>query len=172
MTQIILATHGITGFDEKHMVNRPTDKELRRAYQLVATWWETLLLQFTPFRRSLQRTELLPEYRKYQGEYSLLFRPIGQIAFMHALAGAVKLGLTLEQAVEGAEEISWSASDPLFIDTVVYANGHMAANEAGIKLAGRLGTYLIAWQRMPTASVERLAMDMADAKGLTNFKLP
>ena len=28
MTQIILSADGITGFDEKHMVNRPTDRQL------------------------------------------------------------------------------------------------------------------------------------------------
>ena len=68
---------------------------------------------------------------------------------MHALVGAVKLGRDLEEALEYAEDYGWSAADPLFTDTVVYANGHMATSDYAIKLAGRLGTYLLAGDLMP-----------------------
>lgn len=115
---------------------------------------------------------MLPDLRSYQAEYSLLFRPIGQIAFTHALVGAVRLGRSLEDAIEWAEDQGWSASDPLFTGTVVYANGHMATSEYSIKLAGRLGTYLIAHDLMAAADIEHLQADLADAKGDAEFLLP
>lgn len=172
MTQVILLADGIQGFDEKHMVNRPTDKQLRHAYTFVAEWWHTVFANFTPFRRGLRRPEFLPDLRAYQAEYSLLFRPIGQIAFTHALVGAVLLGRSLGDALMDAEDIGWSASNPLFTDTVVYANGHMSTSEYSIKLAGRLGTYLIAGDLMTDDAIVKLQSDLQDAKADPRFRLP
>ena len=145
MTQNILSADGITGFDEKHMVNRPSDQQLAHAYTFVATWWHRVLTNFTPYRRAVKRPVTLPDLRAYQAEYSLLFRPIGQIAFTHALVGAVCLGRSLEDALELAEDQGWSAADPLFTDTVVYANGHMATSDFAIKLA-KAGWGRIFWR--------------------------
>lgn len=172
MTQIILAADGITGFDEKHMVNRPSDRQLKHAYELVANWWHQVFANFTPYRRAIEHPSNLSWYRAYQSVYSLLFRPIGQISFTHALAGAVRLGRSLEEALEIAEDLEWSASDPLFIDTVVYANGHMAANESAIRLAGRLGTYLLAGDLMSDRAVTQLHKDLVESKGDPKFRLP
>lgn len=172
MTQVILMADGIQGFDEKHMVNRPTDQQLSRAYTFVADWWHTVLKNFTPFRNGIQYPWTLPDLRTYQGDYSLLFRPIGQIAFTYSLVGAVLLGLGLEEAVKVAEALSWSAADPLFTDTVVYANGHMATAESSIRLAGRLGTYLLAADLMTGDEITRLQWDLREAKADYRFELP
>ncbi|MCB0909930.1 MAG: hypothetical protein KDB63_22770, partial [Nocardioidaceae bacterium] len=172
MTQVILLADGIKGFDEKTMVNRPTDAELSGAYTFVADWWHMVLRNFTPWRRGIERPMILPDLRAYQAEYSLLFRPVGQIAFMHALVGAVQLGRPLERALEYAEDQGWSASDPLFHDTVVYANGHMATSEAAVRLAGRLGTYLVAGDLMKDEAIEKLESDLAQAKADLSFELP
>jgi len=172
MTQIILGADGVTGFDERHMINRPTDKQLTRAYTFVAEWWERVLTGFTPYRRAIERPVVIPDLRAYQAEYSLLFRPIGQIAFTHALVGSVLLGRSLEESLVIAEDQGWSASDPLFTDTVVYANGHMATSDYAIKLAGRLGTYLIAGDLMTPEAIEKLHLDLIEAKGDPEFRLP
>lgn len=172
MTQVILTADGIENFDEKHMVNRPTDQQLSRAYTFVADWWHTVLRNFTPFRRSLGHPMTLPDLRAYQAEYSLLFRPIGQIAFMHSLVGAVLLGRNLEKALEYAEDEGWSAADPIFTDTVVRANGHMVTDGFSIKLAGRLGTYLLAGDLMTDKEIEQLQADLREAKADPLFQLP
>lgn len=172
MTLIVLSVDGLAGFDEKHMVNRPSDEQLAHAYTVVANWWQSVLTHFTPYRRALKLPSMLPDLRAYQAEYSLLFRPIGQIAFTHALVGAVRLGRSLEAALELAEDQGWSAADPLFTGTVVYANGHMATSEFSIKLAGRLGTYLLAGDLMSDEEVQRLQMEMIEAKGDPEFSLP
>ena len=172
MTLIILTAEGIAGFDEKHMINRPSDEQLTRAYKFVADWWTRTLATFTPYRRALQRPSMLPDFRAYQAEYSLLFRPIGQIAFMHSLVGAVGLGRSLEESLEGAEDQGWSAADPLFTGTVVYANGHMATSEYSIKLAGRLGAYLMAGDLMNDKEIDQLQLDLIEAKADDEFRLP
>ncbi len=172
MTMIALAADGVTGFDEKHMVNRPTDEQLSRAYTSVANWWHTVLTNFTPYRRAIARPSILPDLRSYRSEYSLLFRPIGQVAFTHALVGAVIHGRPLEDALEIAEDQGWSAADPLFVGTVVHANGQMATSEYSIKLAGRLGTYLIAGDLMSDVDIRRLQNDLIEAKGDESFLLP
>lgn len=172
MTNIALLADGLTGFDEKHMVNRPSDEQLRRAYTFVAGWWTTVLTNFTPYRRAIARPSLLPELRSFRAEYSLLFRPIGQMAFTHALVGAVRLGRSLEDGLEIAEDQGWSAADPLFTSTVVYANGQMSTSEYSIKLAGRLGTYLIASDLMKEADIDKLESDLVEAKGEEKFSLP
>jgi DNA sulfur modification protein DndB len=172
MTLIILTAEGIAGFDEKHMINRPSDDQLTRAYKFVADWWSRTLANFTPYRRSMQHPSMLPDLRAYQAEYSLLFRPIGQIAFMHALVGAVRLGRSLEESLEVAEDQGWSAADPLFTGTVVYANGHMATSEYSINLAGRLGTYLMAGDLMGDKEIDQLQLDLIEAKGDDQFRLP
>lgn len=172
VTQVILTADGITGFDEKQMVNRPNDRQLAHAYTFVANWWHTVLDNFTPYRRAVQHPASLPDLRAYQSEYSLLFRPIGQIAFMHTLAGAVQLGRSLEETLEIAEDQGWSASNYLFTDTIVYANGHMATSDYAIKLAGRLGLYLVAGDLMNGDVIGRLERDLADAKGDPEFRLP
>jgi DNA sulfur modification protein DndB len=172
MTQVILTSDGVQNFDEKHMVNRPTDQQLSRAYTFVANWWDTVLSNFTPFRRGIERPVILPDLRAYQAEYSLLFRPIGQIAFVYSLVGAVLLGCSLEEVLDYAEDQGWSAADPLFTDTVVYANGHMAKDEFSIKLAGRLGTYLLAGDLMADEAIKRLESDLRQAKADPLFRLP
>lgn len=171
-TQVILLADGIRGFDEKTMVNRPTDAQLSGAYAFVADWWHTVLRNFTPFRRGIEHPIILPDLRAYQAEYSLLFRPVGQVAFMHALVGVVQLGRPLVKALEYAEDQGWSASDPLFHDTIVYANGHMATSDAAVRLAGRLGTYLLAGDLMKDEAIERLEIDLAQAKADASFQLP
>ncbi|MFM8858103.1 MAG: DNA sulfur modification protein DndB, partial [Actinomycetota bacterium] len=172
MTNIALQADGVTGFDEKHMVNRPSDEQLTRAYTFVAGWWDAVLTGFTPYRRAIARPSLLPDLRSFRAEYSLLFRPIGQIAFTHALVGAVRLGRRLEDALEIAEDQGWSAADSLFTSTVVYANGQMSTSEYSIRLAGRLGTYLIAGDLMPSNDIQELEADLVEAKGDGNFALP
>ncbi len=172
MTMTILSADGMTGFDEKHMVNRPNDKQLSRAYSFVADWWHKVLTDFTPYRRAIARPSMLPDLRSYRAEYSLLFRPIGQLAFTHALVGAVLLGRSLEEALEVAEDQGWSAADPLFTNTVVYSNGLMSTSESSIKLAGRLGTYLLAGDLMSDSDIQRLEADLMEAKGDDQFPLP
>jgi DNA sulfur modification protein DndB len=162
--EAILAANGIKDFDERHRVNRPSDNELMLAYQYAAEWWEAVLTGLKPFSMAVKHPHMIPEYRKYGERWSLLFRPIAQVALFWGLEGAVRRKIPLEQAIERANKIKWSASNPMWVDTIIYANGHMNAKAQGIRLAGRLIAYLIAADKMTDLEVSRLRNDLSDAR--------
>ena len=171
--QIILEANGIKNFDEKHLVNRPPDGDLIAAYRHSAEWWQVALDNLIPFHEAVRNVWWIPEYRTYHHEWSLLFRPLGQVAMFHGLAGAQRFGIDLEVAVQRCNDVEWRASADHWIDTVIFANGHMNARAQGVRLAGRLITYLIAADKMSEANVSRLRNDLTEAKGLwSSYKLP
>ena len=172
MTKTVLAWGGLGQFDEKHMVNRPSDERLKEAYQLTAGWWQEVIQAFTPYRRALSRPSELPAMRRFRAEYSLLFRPIGQLAFTHSLVKVRGLGLELSDALERVEDRGWSASDSVFAGTVIHGNGQMATSDSSVALGGELGAYLIAGELMDESHRIDLQRRLRESKGEPNFVLP
>ena len=162
--EAILTAHGIKDFDERHRVNRPPDDELVQAYVYAAEWWEAALTNLKPFALAVRHPQMIPEYRKYNERWSLLFRPVAQVALFWGLEGAVRRKMSIDEAIERANKIKWSASNPMWVDTIIYANGHMNAKAQGIRLAGRLIAYLIAGDRMTDVEISRLRNDLSDAR--------
>jgi len=162
--EAILTAHGIKDFDERHRVNRPSDSELAQAYIHAADWWQAALTTLKPFALAIKYPHMIPEYRKYGERWSLLFRPVAQVAFFWGLEGAVRRKVPLDEALERANKVKWSASNPMWVDTIIYANGHMNAKAQGIRLAGRLIAYLIAADRMTDVEISRLRNDLSDAR--------
>lgn len=169
--QVILAANGLPRFTERHMVNRPSDDQLAKAYTISAEWWNTVIMEFKPYRTALRHLPSLPDHRAFRSRYSLLFRPVGQLAFIQSLLEVQKRGLKLGEALLAASRKNWSASGALFCDTIVYANGHMSTSESSIRLAGRLGAFRIAPDLHSDIEVEVLQEDLARAKGQVRFKL-
>lgn len=162
--EAILTAHGIKDFDERHRVNRPSDSELAQAYVHAAEWWQAALTTLKPFALAIKYPLMIPEYRKYGERWSLLFRPVAQVAFFWGLEGAVRRKVPLDEALERANKVKWSASNPMWVDTIIYANGHMNAKAQGIRLAGRLIAYLIAADRMTDVEISRLRNDLSDTR--------
>lgn len=169
--EAILTAHGISEFDERHRVNRPTDKELAQAYTHAADWWTAVTTQLKPFALALKDPRMIPEYRKYNERWSLLFRPVAQVALFWGLEGAIRRKVPMQLAIERANKIKWIASNPMWVDTIIYANGHMNAKAQGIRLAGRLISYLIAADKMTDLEINRLRNDLRDARDYP-VKLP
>jgi len=168
----ILGANGIENFDEKHRVNRPSDVELIAAYEFAATWWNLVLQNVPALSKAQRRPWTIPESRGYKERNSLLFRPIGLVAFLEGLAGATRLGLPIELAAHRAGRIRWRAADQMWTDTVIHANGHMNAKQSSVALAGRLATYRLAPELMSMPDIEILATDLATAKGRQSYALP
>ena len=162
--EAILTAHAIRDFDERHRINRPPDKELKQAYQYAAEWWRAVLSGLRPFALAIKSPYMIPEYRKYAERWSLLFRPVAQVALFWGLEGAVRRKVPLETAIERANKVKWSASNPMWVDTIIYANGHMNARAQGIRLAGRLIAYLIAADMMTDLEVSRLRNELSEAR--------
>lgn len=168
----ILWVNGIAGFDEKTRVNRPPDSELAGAYSIVASWWNEILAQMWPLQRALESPWLIPDEREYHSPHSLLFRPIGLESFVDALTWAVSYGMPLEDAVGRASALQWRASDPMWVDTLIFANGRMNTKSEGRSLAARLGAFRIAKEYMSGAQIDEILEDLQIAKDNYRFRLP
>jgi DNA sulfur modification protein DndB len=165
--QAILEAHGLRHFDEKHRVNRPPNAELEKAYKWCASWWRAVLEGLPPYRVAIEHPWRIPDLRRYGDKWSLLFRPVGQIALFYGLGFAKAEGVGVEDAVERAAKINWRANAPFWVDTIIRSNGRMVPNTQAIRLAGRIIAYLIAGSQMPSPQIDRLRNDYAEARGWT-----
>lgn len=167
--EAILDAHGLTQFDEKHRVNRPSNKELEAAYCWCAEWWDAVLSGMDAFVAAVERPSRIPEMRRYGAQWSLLFRPIAQIALFRAFAFTESYGIALRDAVQRANTINWAADADFWVDTIIRSNGRMVANAQSIRLAGRLIAYLIGVDGMESHQIDRLRNDYAAARGWTKW---
>jgi DNA sulfur modification protein DndB len=165
---VVCSANGVHRFDEKHLVNRPSNSELERAYSWSADWWACVLDGIDSFRSAVRQPWRIPDVRQYQSKFGLLFRPVGQIALFHGLAGSTALGLSLKEAVKRCGEVNWRPSSDTWLDVMVRANGHMMVSDQAVRLAGRLITYMIAGRKMNAGAIDRLNLDHAVARGWTS----
>jgi DNA sulfur modification protein DndB len=107
--------------------------------------------------------------RRYGAKWSLLFRPIAQIALFRALAFTQSYGMELHDAVQRANAVNWAADADFWVDTIIRSNGRMVANAQSIRLAGRIIAYLIGAEWMESEQVDRLRNDYAAARGWTQW---
>lgn len=167
-----LAAHHIENFDEKHRVNRPSDKELGAAYEIAAEWWEAVLNAFPVFHAARRRPSDIPELRSYHARDGLLLTPVGQQALFRGMAIASAHGVTVDRAMRRASRIAWQRSDGIWEDTIVFRNGRMNAREASVKLAGRLAGYRLSGDRWDDDDIEQLLEDLKEEKQNWRFRLP
>jgi DNA sulfur modification protein DndB len=165
--EAILDAHGLTQFDEKHRINRPPNAELENAYKWSATWWAAVLDRLPPYQIAIKTPGRIPDLRRYGEKWSLLFRPIAQVALFRGLGFANAAGIELEEAVDRAAKIDWRADADFWLDTIIRSNGRMVANNQSIRLAGRIIAYLIAASRMSSTQIDRLRIDYATARGVS-----
>jgi len=169
---LALSANGIRNFDERHRVNRPSDKELLNAYAIAANWWSEILTGMDVLRKSLNRPSTIPERRKFQSEDSLLLRPAGQIILFRGIAGVFTKGMLVSDAVERANKISWRAADEHWLGIALYANGHLKTKESDSKLAGRYVSYLIGSELFSENEIRQLRLDLAEELGIPRYSLP
>ena len=161
----ILDVHGLVNFDEKHLINRPDNDDLEKAYTWSATWWQVLLDGLPAFRTARDRPEWIPDFRDYNHKWSLLFRPIAQVAVFRGLGHAFAAGVTLEEAVSRLDEIRWSASEDQWTDIIIRRNGRVITGDGNVGLTGRLIGYLIAAEELGEDFTKDLQRSYAMARG-------
>ncbi|MGQ4810515.1 hypothetical protein NKDENANG_03988 [Candidatus Entotheonellaceae bacterium PAL068K] len=167
-----LACEGIANFDEKSRVNRPTDKEIDRAYEVAERWWRAVLSGLEPYRAAIADPSSIPEMRKNDAPSSLLFKPAGQIALFKGLRRALeKKGLRLEDVVNRANKVDWKISSEMWQNIIVRPNKTMIARKEAYELAAELIAYLIAADKMEPQEVKNLRRSYNKAKGY-NFDDP
>lgn len=162
--EAILESNGVRHFDEKHRVNRPSNAELEQAYRWCADWWSQVL-EMQPFAEAIERPWRIPDLRRYGAKWSLLFRPIGQVALMRGIGFAHTYGVPVHEAIGRCEQLDWRADSDIWVDTIIRSNGRMVASTSAIRLAGRLVAYMIAGDEMEPLQIDRLRNDYAEARG-------
>jgi DNA sulfur modification protein DndB len=168
----ILSANGIENFDERHRVNRPSDRELRAAYEFAATWWSCVLSGIPVFDVCRTYPSRIPELRGYHERFGLLLTPAGQQAFFIGLRDAFQRGMPVGDSVGRARKLEWRRSDPIWIDVLVYSGGRMIARENNVKLAGRLASYRLSGHLWNADEIESLRDSLRDEKQDGGFKLP
>ena len=145
--------------------NRPGNDELEKAYKWSAKWWEVVLAGMPAYGKAIADPWSIPDMRRYGEKWSLLFRPVAQVALFRGLGFAKAAGMSVEDAVDRATHIDWHADTDFWIDTVIRSNGRMVAHAQSIRLAGRLIAYLVAADLMTDTQTDRLRNDYAAARG-------
>lgn len=161
----ILDHHRIKDFDEKHRVNRPSEDELTMAYEHAEHWWRKVLDGLTPYHEALADTNQILTMRKQDQPYSLLFKPVGQIALFKGLIKAVERGTAIDQAVERANEIGWSITADHWREIIAKPDGKIIARAEAYELAAELIAYFIAPEKMDDQQLDALRRKFNEKRG-------
>lgn len=172
MTKLILQTdvdERFKGFDEKHRINRPSAELLEAATEILIEFWNSLFGSFTPYKRvaDMGGGKLLEDMRKPEHEYSLLFKPAGQIAFILGFINVLdKTGLGMIELTNRANRLRWSMVDEHWKNIIVNPNGLINAGPDARDQAARLIHYLLAADRMSALEVEQVKESFNKANGI------
>jgi DNA sulfur modification protein DndB len=157
----ILNHEGIKDFDEKHRVNRPSEEELDEAFERVQDYWKAVLEGLHPFQEALADRANIPTIRLE----SLLLKPAAQIALFKGIIKAEQRDLSLEEAVERANDIDWGIKADMWRDVIVRSDGAIMASKDAYERASNLIAYLIAADHMQDDEKERLCREYNTARG-------
>ena len=166
----ILDHHGIRDFDEKHKVNRPAEDEVSAAYEYAEHWWKAVLNGMAPYQAALADVSKIPAMREQAQPYSLLFKPVGQIALFKGLILAVERGATVEDAVERAGLLDWCTEADHWRDIIAKPDGKIIARKEVYDLAAEIIAYLISPEALDFDPKEKLQKRFNESAGRTTTK--
>lgn len=172
----ILAYYGIRDFDEKTRVQRPSEEELDNAYEEVANWWEDILAEVQPYQEvihevSQAQSPSCVEKRSDEQQYSLLFKPAGQIALVKGLIKAIERGLDRKKGLQRVNKVDWRTTSHIWTGTIVSVSGRMSTSKQSYDLAAELVAYLIGEEYMTEEQKKILKERYNEARGY-NYKAP
>jgi DNA sulfur modification protein DndB len=135
-------------------ITRPSEEDLNQYYETVEEFWINVLDGLAPYKEALNDSSLIPQMRKEDQQYSLLFKPIGQQALFRGLLTATSdERLTLPEAIRRANKIDWRISSDIWTNILVAPRGSMLRGEQPTVLGGKLTCYLIAYDKMTTEEI-------------------
>ncbi|MBN3897630.1 MAG: DNA sulfur modification protein DndB [Nostoc sp.] len=146
---------------------RPTEEELEEYYGWAEQLWNTVLEKLQPYREALIDSSQIPEMRKDNHPYSLLFKSAAQIALFKGVIIAIRGDLiSLDQAVQRANKIDWRMSSEIWTNVLVTPGGTMARAQQAQNLGGKLIAYLISADKMTQEEIEALQREYNNAHGV------
>ncbi|MFI9390590.1 DNA sulfur modification protein DndB [Streptomyces bauhiniae] len=162
--------------NEKKTHVRPSEETLDQGYEHVEGWWATVLDGMPKLKYGRDDTKLLPELRAKEADYGLLFKPATHIVLFQALSQILRAdpSRTLEEAVEGAYQLDWKITDPLWRDVLINSAHNILTKKENYNLAADLITYMVVGGGLPANHIEELRERVAKARGEdeATFKLP
>jgi DNA sulfur modification protein DndB len=147
--------------------NRPSEEDLDHYYEMVEGFWNIVLENLQPYREVLEDSSRIPQMRKDDQSYSLLFKPVAQLALFRGLIAATKDNhLTLIQAVQRANKIDWQMSSTIWTNILVAPSGSMLRGEQPPVRGGKLIHYLIAADKMTEEEIADIQREYNLAHGM------
>jgi DNA sulfur modification protein DndB len=147
--------------------SRPSDEKLEEYYELVEQFWNRVLEGLQPYKDALYDSSQIPQMRKDDHPYSLLFKSVPQIALFKGLVAATRSGrLSLDQAVRRANKIDWAMSSDIWTNVLVTPAGTMARAQQAQNLGGKLIAYFIAADKMTEEEIEVIQREYNSANGV------
>lgn len=160
----VLIAEGFTDFAGKRPYP-PTDEQIQNGYEIAERWWRAVLEGISEYKKAIADPSLIPGMREEDAAYSLLFKPVGQIALFKGLVRAVALGLTREEAVDRANRIDWRIKADAWRDVIVRSDGRIIARNEAYDLAAGLIAYMLAGEKMKKAESDKLKQAFNVARG-------
>jgi len=150
---------------------RPQDEELNDYYEIVEGFWNTVLEGLQPYKDAIRDSSQIPLMRKDDQPYSLLFKPVGQLALFRGLTTAVQDNrLSLSDAVKRANKIDWRMEAEIWTNILVAPSGSMLRGEQPPVIGGKLIHYLIASDKMTIEEIDGFQQEYNIAKAIESDK--
>ncbi|MBD1837394.1 DNA sulfur modification protein DndB [Coleofasciculus sp. FACHB-501] len=147
--------------------SRPTEEELDQYYELVEKFWNTVLEGLQPYKEALNDSSRIPQMRKDDQPYSLLFKSIGQLALFRGLIAATYNNrLSLSEAVQRANKIDWQMTSDIWINFLIAPSGTMLRGEQPPVQAAKLIEYLIAADKITQEEIKDIHLEYNKAHGV------
>ncbi|MEH2177917.1 DNA sulfur modification protein DndB [Nostoc sp.] len=161
--KLILSDNGVPN----DTTSRPSEDELEQYYEYVEKFWNKVLEGLQAYQKALSDSSKIPEMRKDDHPYSLLFKAAAQIALFKGLIAATRKNrISLEEAVRRADQIDWAMSLSVWKNVLVTPGGTMARAQQAQNLGGKLIAYLIAADKMTEEETAQIQREYSSAHGV------
>ncbi|WP_257279604.1 DNA sulfur modification protein DndB [Endozoicomonas sp. ISHI1] len=168
----ILHCEGIKDFDEKSRVVRPSDEELDDGYAIAERWWKSVLASIPVYHDAIADSKILPQSRSEDQRWSMLLKPVGQMAFFKALVKINERGFNLATTLNNAQTLDWSISNSIWDNVLVRAGKKILSNKDNIDLGSELMAYILCPESLGSSQKEALLDRLNKAKGQDDKGLP
>jgi DNA sulfur modification protein DndB len=140
MAREICTASGLKTLEEGKVVIRPSNEELRAAYEKCAEWWDALTENFEPYGVDADDIPSFADRRKAENVWSLAYRPVSQEALVQGLMMAhVASGLGAEVLTRRLNEMPLRLGRHPWVNILAGTNGKMIIKNRA------LAVLLVAW---------------------------
>ncbi len=133
---------------------KPDEKE--EAYEIVKQFWQTVVDHLEPLKQAHKDPSSVPQMRLPNHKYSLLLKPVGQIALFEGIAIAKRYKLSVVTAVKNANEIDWRMTADEWRGNLIRSDGIVETRIDRRNVAAQLIAYRIAGHSMSEDEISKI----------------